>query len=321
MATDDTVVTAAPAPAAAPAAGPAPAAPAASPAPGPAPSPAPAAGVAASDDGDKPGYWAPDWRERLAAGDGKTLAQLQRYGSPEDVWKKARALESRVSAGELKPTLKKGASVEEIAEYRKSHGIPDKADAYDLKGVAIDDSDKALINKVLEAAHGVNASPDVVKAIVGVWPQLKAEAAAHQAGEDLRIQSASEDTLRAEWGTEFRRNMGLVHQLLDGSGSTDMKENMLSGRLADGTPIGSSPEALKMLLGVALTQNPTGLVLPGGGSDPTGSIKEQLAAISKFRREKRGEYNKDTATQVKERELISAAQRMGIMDDQGRMKA
>lgn len=316
---DDTTVAAAPGPVLA-----APAAPAAPttrvPAQAPAAAPPAAPPSDGGEDGDKPGYWAADWREKLAAGDSKTLAQLQRYGSPEDVWKKARALESRVSAGDLKPTLKKGATADEVAEYRKSHGIPDKADGYDLKGIKVDEADQPLIDRVLAAAFEAHAAPDAVKAIIGVWPKIKEEAAAHQAEADQQLRAKAEDTLRAEWGTEFRRNMGLVHQLLDSSGAVNIKENLLSGRMADGTPIGSSPEALKMLLGVALTQNPTGLVMPSGGGDPVGSIKDQLAAIAKVRREKRSEYNKDTAMQAKERDLITAAQRMGIMDASGNMK-
>lgn len=38
------------------------------------------------------GYWPEDWQKKLAGEDEKELKQVSRYQSPEDVWKKARAL-------------------------------------------------------------------------------------------------------------------------------------------------------------------------------------------------------------------------------------
>lgn len=281
-----------------------------------------AAGAAGGNGKAAEGVWPSDWRQQMAGGDAKRLKQLERYASPQDVWNKAVALEGRLTAGELKPTLPKNASSEVLAEYRKAHGIPETAAGYSdhLKDLKLDDADKPLVDQVVAAAHAVHASPEAVKAMVGVWPKLK-EAAAHRQHElDSQAQQVGEDTLRGEWGGEFRRNMSLVHQLLDGTGDKTLKDQVLGGRLADGTPIGSSPAALKMLLGVALQANPTGLVLPGGNADPSGSIREELKKIDDVRRKDRKSYDKDTAMQERERELIGAAQRMGMMDDSGNWK-
>jgi hypothetical protein len=290
-------------------------APAPSPAPSPAPAApapkaaAPAAPAPAPADPD-PGYWKPDWRERLAGGDEKVLKQLQRYASVDDVWKKARALEGKVSAGELRPALPKNASPEMVAEFRKAHGIPEKADAYDIKDLKLDDVDKPLVEQVLKAAHAVNASPDVVKAVVGVWPKLKADAAARQHEMDTQAQQKGEDERRGEWGEEFRRNMSLITQLMDRTGDKALKDNLLSGRLADGTPIGSSPAALKMLLGVALQANPTGTVLSGSGGDPLKGMDDRIAEIEKLMRTDRPAYNKDEKMQDEYRRLLTARDSM-----------
>lgn len=292
------------APAAAPAA-PA-AAPVSAPAPTPGASPAPAPGAAPSAPAAPDGFWNAGWRERLAGGDEKTLAQLSRYASPEAIWQKARALEQRVSAGELKPVLPKNAKPEEVAAYREAMGIPAEAKAYDLKGVQIDEADQPLISHVLAAAHGANATTEQVKAIVGVWPKLKADALAAQTEADGRKRTEAEDNLRAEWGPEFRRNMGLVHQLLDGTGDATTKDAILNGRLADGTPIGSSPAALKMLLGVALKDNPSGTVVPGGSGDPAATIQSEIDKIETSMRTNREAYNKDEKMQERYRNLLQA---------------
>lgn len=242
----------------------------------------------------------------MAGGDDKALAQLGRYQSPEAIWQKARALEQRISAGELRPTLNKNAKPEEIAAYRESIGIPATPDKYDLKGVAIDEADQALISHVLTAAHGAHATPDQVRAIVGVWPKLKADALAAQSEADTKHQTEAEDSLRSEWGPEFRRNMGLVHQLLDSTGNQAIKDEILNGRLASGRPIGSSPEVLKLLLGVALKDNPSGTVVPHGGGDPAATIDSEIAKIEKMMREDRAGYNKDEKLQARYRDLLGA---------------
>lgn len=202
--------------------------------------------------------------------------------------------------------LPKNAKPEEVAAYREAMGIPPEPKAYDLKGITVDEADMPLISHVLAAAHGANATPEQVKAIVGVWPKLKADALAAQTEHDTKRKTEAEDNLRAEWGPEFRRNMGLVHQLLDSTGNPTIKDAILNGRLADGTPIGSSPDALKMLLGVALKDNPSGTVVPGGGGDPAATIDSEIAKIEKVMHENRAAYNKDEKMQARYRDLLSA---------------
>jgi hypothetical protein len=291
------------------------AAPAAAPAVAPSPgggvtATAPVAAPAAPAKEDTPGYWAPDWRERLAAGDDKAAKQLARYGSPEDIWKKARSLEARLTSGELKPTLPKNATVEELSEYRKAVGIPDKPDAYDLKGLTIDESDKGLMSHVLSAAHSANMTPDQTKAIASVWPKIKQEAFQAQHERDVKLKTESEDSLRGEWGNEYRRNMGLVQQLLVGAGDSQIMDLLTHGRLGDGTPIGSSPAVLKMLLGVALQANPTGTLVPNGGGNPMGTVTDEITKIEKTMRENRDAYNKDEKMQERYRSLLEARENL-----------
>lgn len=278
-----------------------------------APTPAPAAASPAAPapvDDSKPGYWAQDWRERLAGTDDKALAQLKRYASPEDVWKKARALEVERSSGRLKPVLEKDSTPEQLAEYRKAWGIPEAADKYDLTGVSVDDADKPLLGKVFAELHGAHATTDQAKAVAKAWATVKSEALASQHAKDTETQKKTEDELRGEWGTEYRRNMSLVTQLLDGNGDQKTIDNFLRGRLADGTPIGSSATALKLLLGVALKSNPTGTVVPSGGGDPAASIESEIATIEKTMRENRKAYNNDEKMQERYRTLIDARETM-----------
>lgn len=300
---------AAPAAPAAPAA--APAAPAPSPSPAPAaPAPAPAAAKADGDDGKAKPDWPDDWREKASKGNAKVRDRLGRYASPVDAVDALIAAQDRIRSGEVKPVLPKDAKPEEITAWRKEHGIPEKADDYDLKGVKLDDSDKPFIAEVLKAGHAAHMTPEVAKAVVSVWPELKKQAFDAQSERDQQAAQASEDALRAEWGTDFRRHMNLIHGLLDGSGSQKLKDSFLFGRLADGTPIGSSPEVLKMLLGVALRDNPTGIVVPGGTGDQGKAIDSEIGEIEKAMRTDRAAYNKNEKMQKRYLELLQAKEAM-----------
>lgn len=292
-----------PAPSPAPAA--APAAKAASPAPGPAPAPA-AAG------GDAPGYWPADWREKIAGTDAEAAKALGRYATPADVAKALRAAQIKISSGELRAVLPKNPSAEQLAEWRQSNGIPESPEKYDLDlggGLVVGEDDKPLVDDFLKVAHQNNLTPDQTKAVLRGYYSAQEAVSTARAEEDRRIQDESEETLRGEWGTEFRGNINRVVQLLDRVAPDGLAEQFLSGRLADGTPIGSSPAALKMLLGLSLIENPAGVLVPAGGSQSEG-LDGEIAKIEKFMKTNRTAYNKDEKMQARYRDLLDAREKM-----------
>lgn len=308
---------AAPAPApAAPAPSPAAPAPApAAPAPSPAaPSPAPAAPAPAP--APVAAKWPEDWRETVSKDDAKVLTRLQRYSSPEAALQALIAAQNRISSGELKPVLGKDATKEQLTEWRAAHGIPETPDKYDLgKDVKIADADKPMFDVMMKAMHGENATPQHVAAVVKTWYSLTQQAREAQADADKATATKSEDALRTEWGNEFRRNINLVHGLLDGSGSQALKESLLGGRMADGTPIASSPEMMRMLLGLALVQNPSGVVVPGGGGENGETIKTELEKLQKIPAK-----TKTEAQSSRQRDLIDLAIKGGFMNNDGTFK-
>ena len=62
----------------------------------------------------EPTAWGEDWRDKVAKGDAKKLSRLGRYASPEAVVDALIAAQNRISSGDLKPTLKKDATPEQI---------------------------------------------------------------------------------------------------------------------------------------------------------------------------------------------------------------
>jgi hypothetical protein len=248
----------------------------------------------------------------MAGGDEKELKQLERYGSPIDVWKKARELERRQSAGELKPVLPKKPTPEQLKEWRAAHGVPEDPTGYALPDDAKKGIDESILTEILKDAHATNQTPDQVKATLDGVRRASIALAESRAEADIDYQKESEDELRGEWGTEFRRNFSLVHQLLDSTADPALKEQLLQGRLADGRPIGSHPGMLRMLLGLALQANPAGTLTPGAGADPVKGMREELTKLQGIPTSKKTE-----ADSKRERELIDVALRMKVMNADG----
>lgn len=273
------------------------------------PAAAPAAPTEPSID-DKAGAWPTDWRERYSKEDAKKLEKLQRYGSPEAALDAMFAAQHKLSSGELKPVLKKDASPEELTKWREAHGVPETPGKYELKGIAIDDAEKPMFEELFKAGHETNQSHDQMTATAKAWSVIKQRAFEKQAEQDSELKSTAEDKLRAEWGPEFKRNMNLITGLLDGNASPQIKEKLLNGRLADGTPIGSSPDALKMLLGLALINNPTGVVVPGGNANVGQVVEDEIKSIESLMRTDRKKYNADLKMQERYRGLLEAKAKM-----------
>lgn len=285
------------------------------PAPAPTPAPAPVdgsagdAGVVPTVTDDKgepakatPSDWPDDWRAKFAGGDEQKAARLQRYTSPQAIADALIAAQNKLRSGEVKPVLGKDAKPEEIAAFREAHGIPETPDKYDIRDLDIAAEEKPLVEKFLTSAHGVHMTPEQVKTSLAAYSEIAEAARNERAAKDQEAKNAAEDALRAEWGQEYRVNLNLITNMLDAA-SEGLRDKLLRGRLADGTPIGSSPEALRFLAGLAREKNPAGVVVPSGVVTAQ-SVDDEIQKIEKTMRENRTAYNRDEALQARYRQLI-----------------
>ena len=265
-------------------------------------------GTPAGSDGGK-GYWPDDWRARVAGEDAKVLERLGRYASPADVAKALISAQEKIRSGELKPTLGKNASAEEVAEYRKAAGIPETPDKYDLDlggGLIVADEDRALIDTFLEAAHRTNQTPEQVKAGLRAYYEINEQAEAERSRRDEETRVKAEDELRTEWGQDYRPNVNRITQLLDKVLDVEAKAEFINARLADGTPVFNHPGILKGLIGLALIDNPSGAVVPGGGGEK--SVNDRIEQIESIMGTKK--YIDEPKIQQEYRDLIDARERI-----------
>ena len=288
--------------------------------------------AAKGGDGDKGGQdkggtktyaWTDGWREQLAAGDEKAATRLQRFDSPEAIWRSYRAMEQRMSSGELKSVLPKDAKPEEVAKWRQENGIPETHDKYDLKfddGLVIGEDDKPIIDTFLKVAHEKNYNNDQVKdAIKWYYGEVERQTQERETA-DQEASKQSQDVLRGKWGNDYRPNMNRVHALLD-TAPAGLKDAFLQGRMADGTPIGSSAPMLEYLAFLSRQLNPVGTVVPGAGANIGSAIADEIAKIEKVMKDDRKAYNKDEPMQARYRELLSAKERMGEQGKQAKAMA
>lgn len=328
----DKPTAAAAAPAAAPSAAPAAAAP--TPAPAQA-SAAPAAAPAASPSAPAPAdtvisaspsaevdttktaapTWGDDWRQKMAGEDAAAMKRLERFNSPADIFKSYRALEQRLSSGELKSALKPDATAEEVKAWRAENGIPDSPEGYKLElknGVVVGEADKPFVDTFLKSAHAANLSNAQAAAAVEWYFGTVQAQSESRLNADKKIAMEAQDALRAEWGAEYRANINAATSLLDAA-PAGLKDQFMRGRLADGTPIGSSVAALQWLSQLARELNPAATLVPSAGANTAGAIDTEIEGFEKKMKDRGSDYWKGPnaeKNQARYRELLAARERM-----------
>lgn len=97
--------------------------------------------------------------------------------------------------------------------------------------------------------------------------------------------------------------MNLVNSFLDNA-PNGLKDKILTGRLSDGTPIGSDPDTLRWLLQLELERNPTGVVVPSSGAGIKQGVDDEIKTIEESMRKDRKAYDRDEKTQKRYRDLL-----------------
>lgn len=257
-------------------------------------------------------FTASDWREKMASGDEKVLKQLERYATPDQVAKALIETKRKISAGEFKKPLAADASPEDVAAWRQENGIPESFDKYEVKlsnGMVIGEEEKPFVDEFLKVAHAVNATPETVNKMLGWYYETTDARAEEQIQSDLAYKREAEETLRSEWGADYKTNLNLLNSVFD-TAPEGLKQNLMSARLADGTVLGNNPEALKFLAGLAREINPIATVVPGAGAGAPQAIADEIAKLTKLAGDYDSEYWKgpNSANMQKRLDDLLAAQ-------------
>lgn len=267
--------------------------------------------------------WPDDWREQLVGNDEKLVKRMQRYASPRDVANALIATQNRISAGELRSSLKANASEDEVKAWRAENGIPESPDKYDLKmpnGIVFGEDDKPFIESYLKQAHSHNMHPDHVRASLEWYYQDREAQIGAIATRDAQQRDATRDELVAEWGVnDFKRNSNQILSLLD-TAPEGVKDFIMTARGPDDQALFNNANVLRFFDSLARQINPVATVVPSGTGNIGAAIGDEILALEKQMRDKRSDYwntttpgarQKSEQLQARYRELVSARERMG----------
>lgn len=246
---------------------------------------------------DKPAtsvsYWRDDWAEKLARGDPKKLERMRRYASIENFADAHFSMLGKMAAGEIVGAKPDGKDPEALNLWRNQVGIPEKPDGYLDKvpdGLVFGEHDKPMLESFLAEAHKADMPPQAVHLALQWYKSNEEKILADRSSADLQHRQKAEDTLRAEFGPEFRPNLNGAHSLVAFYGSQELANDLYSARLADGTPLGDHPGFLRLMVALNREINPHGTVAPTAGQTPMQSIDNRLGELKKLMSDKRSEY-------------------------------
>jgi hypothetical protein len=259
-----------------------------------------------------------DWatlRTQYAKGDEKLEKRLARYSSPEAVIDALIAAQAKISSGSLKSVLPEKATPEQLAEWRAENGVPAKPEDYDTtlsNGMVVGEDDKPFVDKFTKQAHDLNMSQPQVQKVLEWYYADRENQVAEMRQADSANRAESEEAMRGEWGSEYKLNINLINGLLD-TAPAGLKDKLFGARLADGTPLGDSPDALRWLANMARTVNPVATVAPGAGANAAQAIDTELEGLVKQMGDRDSPYWKGTSSeklQARYRELVSVKEKL-----------
>lgn len=209
-------------------------------------------GADKSDEGaDKtPSIALTDDVRKAIAGDDPDLARLlKRYTSFKTLAQALKNAQTTISAGKLKgavsdePMPDAETDPDGAKEWRKARGVPPDPTGYVLPDEVtkrLVDEDKPVLANFTEFAHAKNARPDVVS-IAAEWYVSQAEAmAAAETNADKTAGGEAEESLRADWGREYKGNINVAHRFI--SSIPGLGTDFAVARGPDGRRLVDKPE-------------------------------------------------------------------------------
>lgn len=277
------------------------------------------AGAGGAGAGAAAPLWDADhWKSTFAGDDAKKKAWAERRPDIKTALETGFQADQKISelTAIAKTVLPKDATPEQITQYRKDNGIPEKPEGYldalspEVKA-KLDDSSKGIITPYLGLIQKHNLSPTVAAEFIEMRQAEATRLQDARIAEDAVVRQKTEDTLRQDWGNNYRAEINNVNNLL--SGAPDEVRNMLfNARTPDGTGLMAGPEALRWFAQLARTVNPYSVPVgnDGGLLDQKG-VEARIAEIDGWMGAAKGSenykrYYENANVQAEYRQLVDA---------------
>lgn len=229
--------------------------------------------------------WPEDWRMRMAGGDERIAKRLERFSSPDKVTQSWLAAEQKISSGEYKQGLPEDASEEQIAEWRKSNGIPEAPTDYELPDVAEwDDHDRGLFNQMFERMHATNATQEQIEAMVTGYVELLGTVQEERADIDRQFLQEQEDALRTRLGDEYRPQINVFKRVLEdpeGPVPQPVMQSLLNARDENGHKLINNADVAQFLIEQGLNHYGDGALISGDAKATMSSRMDEIKNVMK----------------------------------------
>lgn len=239
-----------------------------------------------------------DWatiQSEYAKTDEKIAKRLARYSSPEAVLDALIAAQNKIASGQLKTALPESHTPEELAAWRSANGIPDSVDGYEInipESYILTENGQEFANGLLQAAHDANIHPQAVQKLFdSIIRQQQAADKAEAEAEELSLVKAKQQLMEEWTGSDYILNSNMVNNLLD-TAPEGIKDQLLKGRMEDGSPIGHNVHLMRWLANLAREINPVATVVPGSGESASATIQTELRSLEQMMGDPESRYNK-----------------------------
>jgi len=266
-----------------------------------------------SKDGDK-ASWPDDWRDRLAGGDKDFRKLLDRYTSVEEYGKAGREAQKKLSSGKTmadEPMPDPEKEPDKAKEWRKARGIPDDPTGYAIPDTVknlVTDADKPRLAGFTEAMHKANIPASAAGAAVEWYFQEQEAANAAVALADKADASEVEESLREEWGPDFKPNSQIAKRFAE---EVTPGLNWFAARLPDGRTLGNVPDFVKAL--AEMGRERFGDVSLAG-ADNTAKTMARKTELENLMRDDPDRYHADPKNSAEYQQIVDAELRAGKKD-------
>ena len=195
-----------------------------------------------------------DWRKEIAGDNAKALKNLERFGSANDFYNSYQEAQNRIREGFKPPELPKDATEEQVKEYRTAIGVPEQITDYAInlpEGMVMGDEDKPLWDTFLQSANKYNLTQSELDKVAPAYYELEQQIRLEQDKHVKEVYRENDKVLRTEWASDYDANININENFLTKMGGDELKEAIMYGSTADGTPLSNHPTVAKFLNQVA----------------------------------------------------------------------
>lgn len=260
----------------------------------------------------KTGTWPENWQDNLSGGDKKKLEQIKRYSTPQALADALLEAKNKLRTGGYKEPLPDKATAEQLNQWRKDNGIPERAEDYKVElsdGYIIGEDEKPQVDKYIKMMHDENTPPDIVNKNLNAYFKIKEDREAQVYQQNNDAKNSTVEMLRQEWGPKYTGNINTVVSFIK-TKFGDSADKILHGFGTDHVALMNDPKILGALFQLATEIDPASTITNANNPGTLKSVEEEISSIERRMSGDRDAYFKDNAAQERYASLITAREKM-----------